>query len=165
MSLVLKNNLHVIYTWWQKWRQRPFGDHLLLLETMGWLGLARFAVYFFSLKRITPYLGKPINFVPTQMPDNWLKEAGRIGWAIRTTARLTPWKSNCLAQGIAGKLMLRRRSIPSTLYLGMAKRQDAPELLTGHAWLRCGALVVTDPARHERFTVIASYSDPDLLQN
>ena len=115
---------HASHTRWQKWRQRPWRDRWVLVEATAWLGLARMAVLTLPFKRIAPYLGARMAVAPEELSDKWAEDARRVGWAIRATAPHTPWRSNCLAQGIAGKAMLRRRGIPSTLYLGIAKGQE-----------------------------------------
>jgi hypothetical protein len=143
----------------QKQHRRPWRDRWLLLEAGAWLGLARLAVLTLPFKRIAPYLGVRMASAPQDLPDAWAEEARRVGWALRAMAPATPWRSNCLAQGIAGKAMLRRRGIPSTLYLGIAKGQGASESLTGHAWLRCASRSVTGAAGFERFTIIATFGD------
>ena len=83
--------------------------------------------------------------------------AYRIGWAVRTMARRTPWNSNCLAQAIAAKRMLRRRRIACTLYLGLAK--DAKDELAAHAWLRCGNRILTGGRSSQwQYTVVSTFS-------
>ena len=83
--------------------------------------------------------------------------AYRIGWAVRTMSRRTPWNSNCLAQAIAAKRMLRRRGTACTLYLGLAK--DAHDELAAHAWLRCGNRVLTGGRLSQRqYTVVSTFS-------
>lgn len=79
----------------------------------------------------------------------------RVAWAIGAAARRTPWRSKCLEQAIAAKLMLRRRQVPSTMYLGVALSRDA------HAWLRVGAVDLIGGGGHEGFAVVATFADPD----
>lgn len=67
--------------------------------------------------------------------------AGRVGWAVRAAAARLPWHSTCLVQAMAAALLLRRRSVPATLSLGVARDQEAQ--LSAHAWLSCGDLVLT----------------------
>jgi hypothetical protein len=57
--------------------------------------------------------------------------------------------------------MLRRRGIASTLYLGVAKGQNASEPVAGHAWLSCAARIITGAAGHRQFTIIATFGDID----
>jgi hypothetical protein len=65
------------------------------------------------------------------------------------------------AQAVAAKLMLRRRGLPNTLYLGVARedaRRDSPVL--AHAWLRSGAVDVTGATDVSRYAVVGRFSDP-----
>jgi hypothetical protein len=68
----------------------------------------------------------------------------------------TPWNSNCLVQTIAAKLILQRRGVSSTLYLGVAP--DTHEALQAHAWLRSGSIILTGAPGHRRYTVIATFT-------
>jgi hypothetical protein len=84
--------------------------------------------------------------------------AAQIGWAVRSAAAHAPWKSTCLMQALAAAALLRRREIGATLYLGVAKEAAEPGGMIAHAWLRCGALVLTGDSERERFTVLASFA-------
>ncbi len=53
---------------------------------------------------------------------------------IDSISRRVFWTNTCLVRSITIKLMLRRRHIPSVLYLGLAK--DVSGQLKAHAWLR-----------------------------
>jgi hypothetical protein len=83
----------------------------------------------------------------------------RVSWAVQTMSGCTPWESNCLAQAIAAKRMLQQFEIPSTLYLGVA-RKDSEEL-EAHAWLRSGTVVVTGARERVRFTVVSTFAEGD----
>lgn len=146
-------------TWWQKWRQWPWRDRWLFIEAIAWLGLARAAVCAVPFKRIAPFLRMSTTLTSEASPHEWAEEARRVGWAIRAAASRTVWNSNCLAQAIAGKAMLRRRGIPTTLYLGAAKGDDAFEPVAAHAWLRCATRIITGATGHERFTIVAIFGD------
>jgi hypothetical protein len=50
--------------------------------------------------------------------------------------------------------MLRRRGIPSTLYLGV----DPDRGYDAHAWVRVGPLVVTGTPATQRFVVVTSFA-------
>ena len=60
----------------------------------------------------------------------------------------------CLPQAVGAQRMLRRRGIPSTLYLGInpAAGYDA------HAWVRVGNLIVTGGPRPDQFAVVSSFA-------
>lgn len=56
----------------------------------------------------------------------------RVGASVERVARFTWWRSMCLEKALAGKWMLRRRGIASTMYVGMARRGSE---FVAHAWL------------------------------
>jgi hypothetical protein len=64
----------------------------------------------------------------------------RVSRGLQTAAVRLPWHTTCLERAVAAKWMLRRRGVPSTLYLG-ARRSGAG--LAAHAWLRSGTAIVT----------------------
>ncbi|MEZ4590930.1 MAG: lasso peptide biosynthesis B2 protein [Chloroflexota bacterium] len=141
-----------------KWQQLSWAERWLLLEATIWLALARLTLLFMPFRKIAPQLGQSQQeTTATTSPYN-AQRSERIGWAVRAIARRTPWESACLAQAISAKMMLRRRQIPSTLYLGLAK--DNAQKMQAHAWLRCGEAILTGAKGHERFSVISFFADP-----
>jgi hypothetical protein len=56
----------------------------------------------------------------------------RVGASVERVARFTWWRSMCLEKALAGKWMLRRRGIASTMYVGMARKGSD---FIAHAWL------------------------------
>lgn len=79
-----------------------------------------------------------------------------VAKAIHITAKHTPWKSECLVTSIAAMIMLARRNIDSTLYLGVA-RSNSGEMVA-HAWLRSGQLYVAGAEGIEKYTVVGVFS-------
>jgi hypothetical protein len=133
-------------------RQLDGQQRRLLLEAAVWLGVAQVALRFVPFRRIARWLeqrqqgdARPAHDVPTD----------RIGWAVRVASRRVPWPSRCLAQALAARAMLQRRGVPTTLTLGVAKDDDGG--FEAHAWLRCGAQIVTGGDGVERFTVLATF--------
>ena len=135
----------------------PRGDRTLLIEAGLWLGVARLAIWFL-----------PFRWLKRGWGESWTPPAGttgitspelldRISWAVATASRYLPRNCLCLAQAMAGKIMLRRRGIPSTLYLGLTR--DGTALIQGHAWLTCGERVLTGQQGMEGFTVIATFAE------
>lgn len=126
----------------------------LLIEAIGWLLMLRIATLTLpyrrvaSLLRLTPSGAE--DGPPASSPD-----CVSVGWAVRAAACRTPWLSTCLAQSLAGYAILRRRRVPSVVYLGVAK--DAGGKLIAHSWLRCGDRIVTGGDDHRRYSVIARY--------
>ncbi len=64
------------------------------------------------------------------------------------------WRSVCLDKAVAGTILLKRRGIPSTFHLGLAKK----EKFEAHAWITCGDVIVTGGKTHEQFTPISSFN-------
>jgi Transglutaminase-like superfamily len=56
--------------------------------------------------------------------------------SISRAANVLPWKSLCLSRSIAQFVMLRRRDIPATLFLGV--RFSGNSSLDAHAWVDTG---------------------------
>ncbi len=134
-------------------------DKLLHLEAWCCLGAVRLALWVVPFRRIAPHLGRQIppgqDEPISEMPAG---AARKIGVAVERMAHHTPWESACLAQAVAGKYMLRRRGLPSRLYLGT--RKDETGKLTAHAWLRSGSEIVVGGAGHQTFTVLSAFADP-----
>jgi hypothetical protein len=79
-----------------------------------------------------------------------------VQWAIERSKNWAPWEVTCLMEGVAAKMMLARRGIPSTLYLGVTSQAEENPL-KAHAWLRCGARIITGAEGRERFTVVSTF--------
>jgi hypothetical protein len=93
----------------------PWKTQLALLEAVFWLGLARGAVLLFPFRFIAPYLGKLNHETPQVCSVSQQAIAQHIAWVISIISRYTPWRSNCMAQALAGKIMLQRRGIKSII--------------------------------------------------
>lgn len=136
-------------SWTERW---------LLLEAGGWLGLMGLAVWLLPFRWVAALLGLAPGETGAAVEPATDVAAARVGWALRAIAARTPWSSTCLVQALAGLVMLRRRHIAGTLYLGVAKDSLQPEALAAHAWLRCGPTILTGAAEHQHFIVIAAFS-------
>ena len=85
------------------------------------------------------------------------EEAGAVGRAIARAARHVPFRAACLQQAFAAFLMLRRRDLAATVYLGLA-RDAAGRGLEAHAWSRNGEVPVTGVAAARRFATVATFA-------
>jgi hypothetical protein len=128
-----------------------------LLEAAFWLGIARLAIMVVPFRRLAPLLGRSMARSPQENGAAPAELLNRISWALNTASRHLPWDCLCLAQALAGKAMLRRRRLASTLYLGLAKEGDTQ--LKAHAWLRCGERFLTGQSGMQDFTVIATFAE------
>jgi hypothetical protein len=149
-------------TSWRRRRSRlaklSWAECGLLLEAGVWLALIRLALLRVPLKRLAPFLARPMTESPHAVDAGTQQRVQRLGWAVQTVSRYLPWDSHCLAQALAVTRMLGRRSIACTLYLGTTK--DEANELRMHAWVRCGSVVLTGgPQSPQRYTVIATFAE------
>lgn len=66
--------------------------------------------------------------------DPQFKNVETIACIVRSLSRKVPWESKCLVQAASARIMLNRRGIQSSLFLGVKKEQL--EKLQPHAWLQ-----------------------------
>lgn len=134
-------------------RARLRGNELLLAEAVVSLAIARLAIVTIPFRRIAPRLGRAgVESGPEYVRADELE---RISWALWAAGSRLPWRCKCLEQGFAAKLMLRRRKVPHTLYLGARHAQVG---LDTHAWVRSGVTAVTG-GTGDGFAIVASYAD------
>ena len=137
------------------WRERA-----LLVEAGVLLAGARLAVVALPFKTLAPRLGvrvDPQSAAPTPPVD--AARLGRLTWAMGAVSARTPWRSMCLEQAIAAQAMLRRRRIPNTLYLGVARpTAGGAGPPTAHAWVRCGDVDVTGGNRIDHYAVVTTFA-------
>lgn len=140
-----------------KWLKRSRSERTLLLEAVLLLAIARMAVIIIPFRRLAPSLGDQTISAGEVIRPGKLHIAQDAGQAVRSAASHTFWISNCLPQALAGYWMLKRRRIPATLFLGVAKEAGKANI-SAHAWLRCGDMILTGAEGHEQFTVITAFS-------
>jgi hypothetical protein len=141
-------------------RSRSRQERGLFIEAFALLGVMRAAILLVPFRKISAMMG----LVPgTTSTGDKLAAAiplPAISWAVQAAAARTPWESACLAQALTAMLMLSRRGVAATLYLGVAKNKGGAEAMAAHAWLRCGESILTGAAGVERFSAISSFSRP-----
>ena len=132
-------------------------ERRLLIEAFFWLGVAQLAVSLMPFRWLAPYLG--VHMAESEGTVNPCHEdlLTKVAWAVRAAARNAPWEAKCLAQAITGKIILKCRRVPNTLYLGLAKENDRE--LIAHAWLRSGDVILTGFRGMQRYTVVSSFAD------
>ncbi len=124
-----------------------------------WLGVARCAILTIPFRWTTRlFTLKPGGLAAAGVDPPSSALAHRIGWALRSAAARSPWQSTCLAQALAGTVMLRCRRIPSSLTMGVAKSGVAPGSLAAHAWLKCGGNILTGRDGHEKYSIVAEFT-------
>jgi hypothetical protein len=125
-----------------------------LIEAVALCTLAGLLIRVLAFRRLAPRLGRHMAVSPVAPDAATSRDVARIRWAIASAARHLPWRPVCLPQAITAQWMLRRRGIPSTLYLGAdpARGYDA------HAWVRAGTTIVAGGPKEDRFAVVSSFA-------
>lgn len=140
---------------------RPWADKWLVAQVLVLLGMTRFAINYLPFSRLERYLGRRMLETSGEAPVEHLRQARRIRWAILAVSPYTPWESNCFPQAFTAQILLRRRGIPATLYMGAAFKEEEPageSALEGHAWLRCGPMFVTGGDGSRKFGAVATFA-------
>lgn len=132
----------------------PGPDRRALVEAAALCTLAGVLLRLLKFRWLASRLGRHMAESPPALDDTHRAQVTRIGWAVAAAARHLPWQPVCLPQAVAAQWMLRRRGIPSTLYLGAdpARGYDA------HAWVRVGTVVVTGGPREDRYAIVSSFA-------
>ncbi|MGB1249838.1 MAG: lasso peptide biosynthesis B2 protein [Candidatus Promineifilaceae bacterium] len=138
----------------QRYFSAPLQTKYMLVEAAVLLGVSRAIVLLLPFRFFAPYLGQQSSETSHAPAAPQQQIASRVMAMIDMVSPRTPWNSNCLAQAITGKLMLRSRGVPSTLYMGL--RNEAAEL-KAHAWLRAGDMFVTGGVIASQYKVVTFY--------
>jgi hypothetical protein len=127
------------------------------VEAVLCLGLARLLLLV-PFRRLAPFLGQPQSdgngTTVVLGPEERLAALAVRRALLRVCERL-PWHSSCLVCALAGRMMLWRRGMPSTLHLGA--RSDTDTELAAHAWLRCGEVDVVGVEAADHYTPIVAF--------
>jgi hypothetical protein len=140
-----------------KFLRHDWAARALLLEALAWLCWAKLLLRLFPFRWIAPRLGRLQAESAPAVPQQERPRVQRISWAVQAVARHVPLGLVCLPQAMAAKWMLRRRRIASTLYLGVARPDEAT--LTAHAWLRAGDRILTGRAESRTHQTIATFAE------
>lgn len=140
-----------------KFLRHDWAGRGLLLEALVWLGWAKLLLLCVPFRWLAPRLGKPMAESTATLTEPERRLASRISWAVQSVAANVPLGFVCLPQAMAAKWMLRRRHLASTLYLGVARPDEAK--FTAHAWLRAGDKILTGRAESRTHTTLASFAE------
>ncbi len=141
-------------TRWLKFFSLSAEERRMLLEAAFWLGVWRLGIFHLPFRWVAPLLGEHMKESAATSPVREREVCDGISWAVTTMGNRLPWECTCLVLAASAKMMLNRRKMKGTLYLGVARTEG----LSAHAWLRCGETVLTGKRGMERFTVVASFS-------
>ena len=113
-------------------------DRRLVLEAISLMGLVWIGLRllrFLTLRRILDhYAGSPTTGDARQSDGGAIAQ---VRWAITGVAARFPVSATCLVQALAGDAILRRKGLPSELYIGVRVRANSAVPFAAHAWVEC----------------------------
>ena len=129
---------------------------LRTLEAVGALVLAQVLLWTMSFARVASLAGHVRAGSHGDQPGRATSEprAAGVGRSIYRAAARLPWSSPCLVRALAGRLMLMRRGMPSTLVLGVTTESG---LVYAHAWLVVGDGTLCGGRDAGGFTPLATF--------
>lgn len=107
------------------------------LVTSAWV---KTSLLFFPFKRVMGWLGSANTESDTHADESTLLVRKEVKAALSLCKKYALWPTECYTTALTGKILLRRRHIPSTLYIGFMK--DGEGKYKGHAWLRANDMYI-----------------------
>lgn len=118
----------------------PSSEKWIFLEAVITSAYVRFSLSFLPFKKVAKWLGHA-NTNQSNIQTNNIVTIKIVEQAVRRCNKYAPWKTECYTQALTGKLLLQRRSIASTLFIGFMKNEQS--VYKGHAWLKVNEFFVT----------------------
>lgn len=113
----------------------------LFIKSLFLSALVAFTLNFLSFKRIMRWLGQANEESPGIPEPATLLYRKQLATALRWCNQYSLWPTKCYTLSLTAKILLRRKRIPGTLYIGFYK--DEKGQYKGHAWLRSADMIVT----------------------
>lgn len=134
-----------------------FRDKLFFLETLFLLSFSKLVILFVPLKKVAPYLGKVNGDIRNQLLPAEIEAANKIKLFIYMVGGNLPWPSVCLDQAMTCMVLLNKKNIPCSLYLGV-KKNEAEKKMDAHAWVMCGDKILIGGERSRQYSVVAWFA-------
>jgi hypothetical protein len=127
-------------------------EYMLFAEAWILLAVARLVLVTVSFKKIAAKL-KDRESKEYRIPAP--AELKMITDAIIRAGSRSPWRTKCFEKALAGKMMLRRRGISSTIFFGV--RKDGQQKMHAHAWMKSTGFVVTGGTGIDQYTLLSKF--------
>lgn len=132
-------------------KELSFTTRLLFAEALFTSAWVKISLTLFPFHRIMGWLGTNTAESSSSQQEETLTLRKEIKSALDLCRKYAPWRTECYTMSLTGKLMLRRRGLSSTLYIGFKK--DETGIFKGHAWLRANDLYISGFKESIGFTV------------
>ena len=130
-------------------------ERSLVLESFFCLIIAYLALKVLTWEKLMPMLGKLNEESPKEHQPQNTELIKRIKAAMIRAHSFLPLVSKCFIMAIAVRLILNRRKIKSTIYIGFKKGNEE---FQGHAWIRSADLFLAGGRERLDYKIIAFYS-------
>jgi hypothetical protein len=137
----------------KKFYNTPFHEKCLFLEALVLLVRVRITIALIPMPRLWKKIGQLQHETPFEDVPHQHHFIFQVSRAIVRCRKVLRFNDRCYPEAITAKLMLRKRNIGSTLYVGV--RKD-PDKVLAHAWLRCGSIIVTGKREMTNFAVLST---------
>jgi hypothetical protein len=93
-----------------------------------------------------------------------LRNQAEVISALNRATRYLPWHMSCLPRALAAQTMLRRRDLPSQLYIGIARGEarDQQRISDLHAWLYSGQTEICGTEIATQFLPLVCFRSDDV---
>jgi hypothetical protein len=139
-------------------------DLPLKLQALAWIVALRWALATLPFKTVMRLQRRARRVAPPRSPAPH-ETADRVARAVAAASRRVPG-ARCLAQALAGQILLARRGVPAEVRLGVARDgTDGPDETRGrgrvhaHAWLESEGRVVLGGADLGRFSALTALTE------
>ncbi len=122
------------------------------LLTSAWV---KASLAFFPFKRVLKWHGTINSESSDRADESTLLVRQQVKQALQICRTYAPWPTECYTISLTGKLLLKRREIASTLYIGFKKEDNKYK---GHAWLRANDTYISGFRESRGFRVSMVFS-------
>jgi hypothetical protein len=134
----------------------PLSTKWLFLEALFTSAWVKLSLSFFPFKKVLIWLGGMQTESDTIANAQTLDTRQQIKTALVLCNKYALWPTECYTLSLTGKLLLKRRKITSTLYIGF--RKDEKGKYKGHAWLRANDTYISGFKEARDFQVHSMFS-------
>jgi hypothetical protein len=116
----------------------------------------RITLYVMPFRRVIGWQGVPGLESPDAADPGSRPYREALHRALQLAGRYAPWLATCYTLCLTGKWLLRRKGLPSTLYVGF--RRAGEGRYEGHAWLRSYDAWISGGGSRSLYDVHSYYS-------
>jgi hypothetical protein len=134
----------------------PLTLKLLLIEALFTSARVKLTLKFFPFAKVMHWLGATNTESPEDQEPTTIFTRKQVKQALVLCNKYAFWPTECYTLSLTGKLLLKRRGIKSTLYVGFKK--DEFGKYKGHAWLRANDTYISGFTESGEFTLHSWFS-------